>query len=32
MTLGERIRQLRTAHGLSQGDFAEQMDVSRTPG
>lgn len=29
MTLGERIRQLRTAHGLSQGDFAEQMDVSR---
>ncbi len=29
MTLGERIRQFRTAHGLSQGDFAEQMDVSR---
>lgn len=29
MTLGERIRQFRTASGLSQGDFAEQMDVSR---
>lgn len=29
MTLGERIRQFRTAHGLSQGDFAERMDVSR---
>ena len=29
MTLGERIRQFRTAGGLSQGDFAERMDVSR---
>ena len=29
MTLGERIRQYRTDCGLSQGDFAERMDVSR---
>jgi len=29
MTLGEQIRHYRTEGGLSQGDFAEQMDVSR---
>ena len=29
MTLGERICTLRTAKNLSQGDLAEQLDVSR---
>lgn len=29
MTLGERIYTLRTAKNLSQGDLAEQVDVSR---
>ena len=29
MTLGERIHTLRTARGLSQGDVAEALDVSR---
>ena len=29
MTLGERIYALRTAKNLSQGDLAEQLDVSR---
>ena len=29
MTLGEQIHQLRTARGLSQGDVADALDVSR---
>ena len=29
MTLGERITALRCAHGLSQGDLAEKLNVSR---
>ena len=29
MTLGERIRQMRLEHHLSQGDVADALDVSR---
>ena len=29
MTLGQRIQQIRLAHGLSQEDFAEKLDTTR---
>ena len=29
MALAEKILELRTSHGLSQGDLAEALDVSR---